>query len=114
MTYSEIKNEDELNSQVIESEKVTVIDFWAPWCGPCKMFGPVFERVSEDVTEVQFVKVNVDEAQDIAQKYQVMSIPTILLIKGGEVVAEKAGAMSDDDLKTWIADNSGEALDKAA
>lgn len=106
MAYSEIKNEDEFNTQVLESDKVTIVDFWAPWCGPCKMFGPVFERVSEDVTEVQFVKVNVDEVGEVAQKYQVMSIPTILLIKGGEVIAEKAGALSDDDLKVWISENS--------
>jgi thioredoxin 1 len=106
MAYIEIKSEDEFNTQVLESDKVTIVDFWAPWCGPCKMFGPVFERVSEDVTDVQFVKVNVDEVGEVAQKYQVMSIPTILLIKGGEVAAEKAEALSDDDLKAWIADNS--------
>jgi thioredoxin 1 len=106
MAYTEIKNEDEFNTQVLESDKVTIVDFWAPWCGPCKMFSPVFERVSEDVSDVKFVKVNVDEVGEVAQKYQVMSIPTILLIKGGEVVAEKAGALSDDDLKAWISDNS--------
>ena len=105
MVYIEIKSEEEFNTKVLESDKVTVVDFWAPWCGPCKMFGPVFERVSEEVSDVQFVKVNVDEAQEVAQTYQVMAIPTILLIKDGKVIADKNGAMSDDELKSWLESN---------
>ncbi len=105
MVYIEIKSEEEFNTKVLESDKVTVVDFWAPWCGPCKMFGPVFERVSEEVSDVQFVKVNVDEVGEVAQTYQVMSIPTILLIKDGEVIADKNGALSDDDLKAWLEEN---------
>ncbi|MEC8221056.1 MAG: thioredoxin [Nanoarchaeota archaeon] len=107
MAHIDIKSEDEFNTKVLESDKVTVVDFWAPWCGPCKMFSPVFERVAGEVSDVQFVKVNVDEVGEVAQTYQVMSIPTILLIKDGKVIADKNGAMSDDDLKAWIEENSG-------
>ena len=111
MAYKDVKTADEFNTQVVEASNLVIVDFWAPWCGPCKMFSPVFERVSDEVSEVDFVKVNVDEAGDVAAKFNVMSIPTIILVKDGKVVDQKTGALSDDDLKAWLDSNKGDSSD---
>lgn len=102
MAITNITTDQELNEQVLNASQLVIIDFWAPWCGPCKMFGPVFERVSEEIDDVNFVKVNVDEAEDIAAKYNIMSIPTIMLVKNGEVEDQKSGILGDDALKEWL------------
>ncbi len=67
-------------TEVLGAE-LAVVDFWAPWCGPCKMFGPIFEDVSKQVSGVVFAKLNVDDAEDIASQYKVMSIPTVVVFK---------------------------------
>ena len=105
MAITNVVSEDEFNKNVIEAQGLVIVDFWAPWCGPCKMFGPVFERVAEEMSDVGFVKVNVDEAGEVAAKYNVMSIPTIILVKEGKVVDQKSGTLSDDDLKAWLNEN---------
>ena len=82
-------------------EKKAVVDFYATWCGPCKMFGPLFEEVSND-SDINFIKVDVDKFDDIARKYGVMSIPTIILFENGKEVNKKIGFMSKDELKKFI------------
>ncbi len=121
MAYIDVKNSEEFNKEVVESDNLVIVDFWAQWCGPCKMFGPVFERVSDEVSDVKFVKVNVDEAGDVAQKFNIMSIPTIILVKDGKVLDQKSGALADDALKAWLTMHSGndaandnDSSDKAA
>lgn len=79
-------NDSVFNSEVLNSDKVTVVDFWAPWCGPCKMLGPVIEELSKEMTEgIKFVKVNVDENPISATQYKVASIPTVAIFKNGEI-----------------------------
>ena len=82
--------------------KLVLIDFWASWCGPCKTFGPTFEKVSESRDDIKFVKVNVDEANELASKYNVFSIPTLMIFNKGEVVAQQVGAASKDTYKNMI------------
>ena len=90
-------------AEVLQSEVPVLIDFFADWCMPCKMFAPIFETVADDFEgEVKFVKVNVDDAPELAQKYLVMSIPTLKMVKGNEVVGSYVGAMSAEDLEEWI------------
>ena len=93
----------QFQDEVLNSDLPVVVDFWAPWCGPCKMIGPVLEDVAGDMEgKIKVVKINVDENPDTAPKYNVRGIPTLLVVKGGEVVATKVGAVSKSQLVDFI------------
>jgi thioredoxin 1 len=79
-------------AEVIESESPVLVDFWAPWCGPCRVVGPVLEEIAAERPELRVVKLNIDENQQTAASYQVLSIPTMILFKGGEAVKTVIGA----------------------
>jgi len=82
---------------------VKVIDFWAPWCPPCKIMNPIIEELEKELKgKVEFVKYNVDEEQEMSQKFGVMSIPTYVIEKDGNEVARTTGARSKEDFKSWI------------
>ena len=86
-------------AEVAKSDIPVIVDFFAEWCGPCKMMGPIFEEVGAKYEgKVKFVKLNVDEARESAMKYSVMSIPTIITFKGGEVVDTLVGLQDEDSL----------------
>lgn len=82
---------------------VTVVDFWADWCQPCKMFGPVFERVSKKFEgKAKFVKVNSDDQYPLTEKHKVGSLPSVLLFKDGKYVDRKQGLVREADLEAWV------------
>ena len=90
-------------TEVIASDKLVLVDFWAPWCGPCKMIGPVIEKLSGELSAtVSIGKLNVDDNPATAQEYGVMSIPTILLFKGGKVVGTTMGFQPEPKLRAFI------------
>ena len=92
-------SEDDFDSMVINSDKPVLVDFWAEWCGPCKMLTPTIDAISEEYNDKSvIVKVNVDEAPAIATKYGIRSIPSLLFFNNGEVVEQKVGAVSKDEL----------------
>jgi len=92
--YVELSND---NFEATLAEGITMVDFWAPWCGPCRMIAPVVEELAEDFEgKATIAKVNTDEEQDIAVKYGIRSIPSILFFKNGEVVDQMVGAASKD------------------
>jgi len=89
-------------SEVVKSSKPVVIDFWASWCMPCQMMGPVFEGVSKLMPDVKFVKVNVDENQELASRFFVSGIPTIIVFKGGVELSRFSGYRDSDNLVASI------------
>jgi thioredoxin 1 len=80
------------HKEVMMSEKPVLVDFWAPWCGPCRMVMPLVEEIAEERDDVKVVKINVDEEPELASQFQVMSIPTLMVVKNGEVVNKTMGA----------------------
>ncbi len=89
-------------SEILKNNEYVFIDFYADWCGPCKMVGPVVEKLSESNTDVTFAKVNVDHLPEVAQMYGIMSIPTLIILKNGEPVKKQVGFASEADLQNLI------------
>ena len=107
MTDSILKLSDaEFENQVIKSEKPILVDYWAEWCGPCKMIAPVLEEIAEELSDKVLIgKLNVDENSQTPPKYGIRGIPTLMLFKNGEVVGTQVGAVSKSDLVSFIEDN---------
>ena len=103
ITVNEIKNSQQFEQQVINATNPVFVDFWAEWCGPCRAVSPVVEELAGEYDgKVDFVKINVDENGELAQKYNVFSIPTLAIFKGGQVVSQKIGASTKESFKTMI------------
>ena len=94
-------NEQNFESEVLKSGKLTVVDFWAPWCGYCVKLSPVIEQISQEMQEVKFVKINTDECENIAKNYAISGLPCLLMFKNGEPQDRLVGAMP----KTSIINN---------
>ncbi len=96
MIHLEKENFDELIKDKV------VVDFFATWCGPCKMLGPVFEELSTEINDIKFVKVDIDEHEDLCRKYKVMSVPTLIVFDKGKEVKRNIGFIPKDKLKEFI------------
>ena len=94
---------DNFEQEVLNSEVPVLVDFWAAWCGPCKMVGPIIDELSQELSgSVKVGKVNIDEQGDLAMRYGVMSIPTMAVFKNGQVSAQAVGAMGKDEIKNTL------------
>lgn len=93
------------NFDTFIQQDYVLVDFFATWCGPCKMMHPVLESVAESRSDVKIAKLDVDECEDLARRYGVMSIPTLILFKNGQKIAEKVGYVAEPLLVDWLRDN---------
>ncbi len=97
MAVITITNEN-FETEVLKSEQPVLLDFWATWCGPCRMVSPVVDEIGDEVTDKKVGKVNVDEQPELAAKFGIMSIPTLLVIKGGRVTNKAVGVRAKEDI----------------
>ncbi len=98
-----ILTKDNFKSDILDAGEPALVDFWAPWCSPCRMIAPVIEEIATEYDgKVRVGKVNVDENREIAVEYGVMSIPTLMVFKGGETVDRVVGFKSKNDLRAWL------------
>jgi len=93
---------DSTLEEVLKTDKVVIIDFWAEWCRPCRMYGPILEAFSNDNPDVVIGKVNVDENNEVSSKYGIRSIPTTIIFKNGKVVSRTAGIVQKDKLSELV------------
>ena len=95
-------NNHNFQEEVMNSEKPVLLDFWASWCGPCRMVGPIIDEIAAEHPEYKVVKINVDEEPELASKFQVVSIPTLVVMKNGRIVQQSAGARPKNQIRAMM------------
>ena len=95
-------NNNNFHEEVMKSEKPVLVDFWASWCGPCRMVGPIIDEIAVEHPEYKVVKINVDEEPELAGRFQVVSIPTLMVVKNGQIVSQSAGARPKNQILAMI------------
>lgn len=101
MNMITITNEN-FEDEVLKSDKPVLLDFWADWCGPCKMLSPLVDQIAEEMQNIKVGKVNVDEQQELAQKFDIMNIPTLIVMKNGKIADKSIGAVPKNEISAMI------------
>ena len=95
-------NKNNFQEEVLNSDKPVLVDFWAPWCGPCRMVLPIIEEIAEENEDIKVVKINVDEDPELANQFGVMTIPTLYVFKNGQAVNHRSGAMPKEQILALV------------
>ena len=93
---------ENIETEVINSKKAILLDFWAPWCGPCRMISPVIDQIANEVSDIKVGKINIDEEQELALKFGVMSIPTLIVVKDGKIIKKSVGVKSKPEILKMV------------
>ena len=100
-------NDNNFDTEVLGADKTVLLDFWAEWCGPCKQMSPALEELSEDMAgDIVVAKLNIEDSPDTAVKYHIRGVPTLMIVKGGEVLATRSGAMTKAKLAEWLGEHA--------
>jgi thioredoxin 2 len=103
-----VLHDGNFDKQITRNDIPVVVDFWAPWCGPCKMMAPAFEQAAAELEpRVRLAKLNTEEARSIAARYNIQSIPTLVVFRNGRETARQSGAMMGEQLMRWVRDHTG-------
>lgn len=95
-------DKNNFESEVMESDRTVLLDFWAPWCMPCRMVGPILEEIAKERSDIKVGKINVDEEPELAGQFQVMSIPTLLVMKDGKIMKRSVGAKPKEEILAMV------------
>ena len=110
MAYIDLTTKD--FNEALDNNEIVIIDFWAEWCGPCKLFAPIFEKAAENYPDVTFAKVNIDEQQVIATQYGIHSVPTIMVIRDGIILLNQGGSLPEEAFPKLIDHVKGLDMDQ--
>ena len=101
----EINSEKELEDEIKENQKILLIDFFAKWCGPCKIMNPILKRFVEDNSEIDLIKVDIDKVSNLVTKYEIEEVPTFILVRNEKVLRKESGVLSNEELKQFVFNN---------
>ncbi len=101
MSVIKVTNEN-FDSEVLNAAQPVLVDFWAPWCGPCRMVGPVIDEIAAERSDIKVCKVNVDEEQELASRFRIMTIPTLMVVKDGQIVSQASGARPKNQILAML------------